>query len=240
MESTGSPGMIQASQSTADALQAEGKGHWVRKRADDVHAKGKGVLTTYWCTPQTAGQATSIASSEPSESVHVGDTLEDEFAHKQARLVEWMARLLGDHIKKVVIMHKGLGVTKSKKLVIPDRPNGATNLDEVVEAISLPKFDSTKATGAAKALAEYSNEALPAAVLKDLHRLVQMIASNYHRNPFHNFEHACHVTMNVSKFLNRIVNPEIGRDEINNLEDGEQAAAKYASHLHDYTHVRYE
>lgn len=48
--------------------------------------------------------------------------------------------------------------------------------------------------------------------------------------------------MNVSKFLNRIVNPEIGRNEIqvNDLEDGEKAAAQYASHLHDYTHVRHD
>jgi len=62
------------------------------------------------------------------------------------------------------------------------------------------------------------------------------VASTYHDNPFHNFEHACHVTMSVSKFLKRIVTPEIDLEELSNLQDKDKIAQQIASHLHDYTH----
>lgn len=48
MESTGVKNMIQASEETADLLIEAGKQHWVQKREDIVHAKGKGTLSTYW------------------------------------------------------------------------------------------------------------------------------------------------------------------------------------------------
>jgi hypothetical protein len=39
-------------------------------------------------------------------------------------------------------------------------------------------------------------------------RYVTAIASMYRNNPFHNFEHASHVTMSVTKLLSRIVAPD--------------------------------
>lgn len=50
MESNGARGRIQVSQSTADLLVADGKGHWLTQREDLVRAKGKGLMQTYWCT----------------------------------------------------------------------------------------------------------------------------------------------------------------------------------------------
>jgi hypothetical protein len=50
MESTGLPGKIQVSDSTAELLNQAGKESWVRTRDDVVHAKGKGVLKTFWGT----------------------------------------------------------------------------------------------------------------------------------------------------------------------------------------------
>ena len=41
MESTGSSGKIQCSQTTAEALTRSGKEHWLEARADLVSAKGK-------------------------------------------------------------------------------------------------------------------------------------------------------------------------------------------------------
>jgi 3'5'-cyclic nucleotide phosphodiesterase len=49
---------------------------------------------------------------------------------------------------------------------------------------------------------------------KDLHTFVMIISKMYHdSNPFHNFEHACHVTMSVSK-LQRILTPDISDDQM--------------------------
>ena len=48
MESTGSPGKIHVSESTANLLRDAGKEGWVSPRKDVVSAKGKGTLQTYW------------------------------------------------------------------------------------------------------------------------------------------------------------------------------------------------
>jgi class 3 adenylate cyclase len=48
MESTGIPGQIQCSQSTADLLLDQGKEKWLRKRENIIEAKGKGLMQSYW------------------------------------------------------------------------------------------------------------------------------------------------------------------------------------------------
>jgi len=55
--------------------------------------------------------------------------------------------------------------------------------------------------------------------MKELFELITVIAKSYHKNPFHNFEHACHVTMSVSKFLKRITNPGIAKVDENSDHD---------------------
>ena len=52
IESTGQPGKIHLSQKTADLLVARGKSHWLRSRADKVHAKGKGIVVRLRCYHQ--------------------------------------------------------------------------------------------------------------------------------------------------------------------------------------------
>lgn len=48
MESTGLRNRIQLSQATADLLIKAGKQSWIVKRSDEVEAKGKGRMQTYW------------------------------------------------------------------------------------------------------------------------------------------------------------------------------------------------
>jgi hypothetical protein len=45
-------------------------------------------------------------------------------------------------------------------------------------------------------------------VIEQLRDVVTTIANTYHDNPFHNFDHACHVTMSVEKSSSRIVTPD--------------------------------
>jgi hypothetical protein len=63
MESNGERNRIQVSQSTADLLIADGKQHWLTPRKDLVNAKGKGLLQTYWCEPQSKGRLSSVTDS---------------------------------------------------------------------------------------------------------------------------------------------------------------------------------
>jgi hypothetical protein len=121
-----------------------------------------------------------------------------------------------------------LGVEQSKNPVVYTPSEGKTCLDEVTEVIRLPKFE-------AKAAAigdEYKKVQISETVKAQLREYVSIIASSYRDNSFHNFEHACHVTMSVSKLLTRIVAPDLQK----HMNLGDVTGSDLASHLHDYTH----
>ena len=91
----------------------------------------------------------------------------------------------------------------AEDLVLPQR-EGSIVLDEVVDAIPLPAFNAD----IIQDQCDPSDVELPLTVLAQLHDYVATIASNYRSLPFHNFEHASHVAMSASKWLNRIIIPE--------------------------------
>lgn len=145
--STGIPGKIQASQTTADILIASGKGHWVTKREDNVVAKGKGILQTYWITPRT-WNGTSNASSDTAsanndtEDIHTLDNDEKTSALlKREREIDWIVQVLLDRIRPVIAKHQAQNKTSSTA-IMPRRDRDHTALDEVKDAIALPEFDS--------------------------------------------------------------------------------------------------
>lgn len=56
----------------------------------------------------------------------------------------------------------------------------------------------------------------------------------YRNNPFHNFEHASHVTMSVVKLLSRIVAPDLDQGRRTEIEHPlTQFACVYAALIHD-------
>lgn len=63
MESNGERHKIHVSQSTADLLVAAGKVHWLTPRDEQVLAKGKGLMQTYFCEPKTGGASRGTAES---------------------------------------------------------------------------------------------------------------------------------------------------------------------------------
>jgi hypothetical protein len=68
----------------------------------------------------------------------------------------------------------------------------------------------------------YSVELHPT-VIQELHAYVTEISTLYHdRNPFHNFDHACHVTMSVHKLMKRVVSSKMtsGGTASSNNSDG--------------------
>ena len=73
----------------------------------------------------------------------------------------------------------------------------------------MPELDEETATSE-----EDSNGVeIPTIAVKQLFLLVSNIAKAYRNNPFHNFEHASHVTMSVNKLLSRIVAPDVDGPE---------------------------
>lgn len=97
---------IQISTVTANLLTQAGKSHWVQPRKDGVHAKGKGVLSTFWLDPTSKGADVSGSSNgsetgakSSSEQALIG---KDNDISQQNRLVDWMVDLLVGDIKKIV------------------------------------------------------------------------------------------------------------------------------------------
>lgn len=114
MESTGERGRIQLSQSSTDLIVLAGKERWVKARADQVTAKGKGLMQTYWLemdgpkvvantdTEETDSKRASFRKSMSSSSSPV----DSQTVNKQIRSIGWMAEVLQDYVKKIVsVLH---------------------------------------------------------------------------------------------------------------------------------------
>ena len=101
-----------------------------------------------------------------------------------------------------------------------------TVMDEVKEIIQLPRFDNEVAKQKEKL--DLSAIKLDKAVTDQLRSYVTMLAGLYHENvPFHNFEHASHVTMSVVKLMSRIVAPKSTDGDVDGDADKD---------LHDHTY----
>jgi class 3 adenylate cyclase len=229
MESNGLPGKIHISEETARLLVAARKEHWVVPREEKVVAKGKGELQTYWLVTTKASNNTrsDTASSETETAGDLrGTTLPDAtndagvpmIDEKTERLVKWNVEVLASLLKKVIARRKDVLTSEESVRHMSFSKLTTTPLDEVQEIIRMPVFK--RGTGA-----EFKEEDLSDAVLVQLREYVSAIASMYRNNPFHNFEHASHVTMSVVKLLSRIVAPDV-----------EAVNSDLESTLHDYTY----
>ena len=230
MESTGRKGRIQVSQDTADLIIAGGKALWLTPREDTVVAKGKGEMTTFWLvrrrgSASAASDTGTDISSDVGCSEHSAATpvtgenpgtfgrLQKIEQDKTYRLVQWNVEVLSSLLKKIVHQRQaggGVSTAPQEESMTWRAKEGETPLDEVVEIIALPTFDKDR-----QSLKYYSADdvELGETVENQLREYCIAIAEMYRNNPFHNFEHASHVTMNVVKLLSRIVTPDMEEDE---------------------------
>jgi hypothetical protein len=180
---------------------------------------------------QRQGQRTLIsAPSNAQETKHTDYPQQGLTDEKTARLIDWNVELLLRSLREVVARRQALSEkTQTTKHCLSVAP-GATVLDEVKEIITLPQFDAE----AARQEREPEQIVLGPEVEIELHDYVATIAMMYRENPFHNFEHASHVTMSVVKLLSRIVAPSDITVEANS-ENG-TGASTFASTLHDHTY----
>jgi len=217
MESTGLRDRIHISQETADLLIAGGKSHWVVPREEIVVAKGKGEMRTFWLLPREdvapPTQASSEANDEvpedivePSPMVQAVSQVKND---KIQRMIDWNCDILLQLLRLIGAKRQASRRASTSGAVLDselDRlerkiSTGGLPVDEIVEVIELPSFDS----------AAYEKDPrfveIGEAVESQLHSFVTVIASMYRDTPFHNFEHASHVSMSTVKLLSRIVAP---------------------------------
>ena len=255
MESNGIRNKIHISSETADHLHGAGKSHWLVPREEKIVAKGKGEMSTFWLEikMQSGNSATSRSTSSGGEEnlmetmgasskcLAIKESLARENAPeirqklspKAHRLVKWNVEIIMRLLKQVV-SRRNETIKKNTKdnsasqefTVATSRASGLTVIDEVKEIIELPEFD----VKAARNQQDPSMVQLDPAVESQLFDYVALIASMYRDVPFHNFEHASHVTMSVTKLLSRIIAPD---DVIAAAEDEDDAGV--SKNLHDHT-----
>lgn len=210
MESTGERGKIQLSQETTDLLIAAGKSNWVSLRDSTVVAKGKGELQTYWLA-QHPYHSSEVGSSDDADATQRSEAELDAStpfvtaSAKSSRLIDWNVDVLLRLLKQIVARRNALLAIDPNRKADADESQffkaSHRVLDEVQEVVALPIFD------AREAIMEADSIVLDQIVVDQLYDYVSNIAAMYRENPFHNFEHASHVTMSVIKLLSRIIAP---------------------------------
>ena len=234
IESTGCRSKIHLSEDTANLMKKAGKEHWLTLREDPVFAKGKGVLTTYWLditSNATSNETDSVVGMLPIQATAEGgstnngifppmsprklkrtadariNALKEENHNKRMeRLVSWTVDVLAKELKLVVAKRVVKGQNLSPQKRLKDHPSKRVDnlLDEVQDVV--PMLDVDDSTDF-ESKVDLESIQLDPTVEGELHEYVSVIAELYHRNSFHNFEHAGHVLMSTVKLLTRIVTP---------------------------------
>jgi hypothetical protein len=234
IESSSQSGKIQISSETAEFLFKDGKGHWIEKRHDVITAKGKGTLQTYWLKgingrhclgrddKDSCGSNTTTDPDEPMD-IDLPDFEEcNQINEKIRRLIEWNTETLICLLKQILARRTTSRFSSSREhsLSSLEKHQCPHPLEEVQEIISLPEYDAAAIINQRKN--SHRNE-VGESVVHQIRDFVTCIARMYRKNEFHNFEHASHVTMSVTKLLSRIV-------ALKNIGDD------YHDELHDHTY----
>jgi 3'5'-cyclic nucleotide phosphodiesterase/Adenylate and Guanylate cyclase catalytic domain len=212
MESTGKRNRIHVSQTTAKLIMESGKKDWLQQREDPVEAKGKGTLVTYWLnrfkTPMRDGDTGSMCmDAVETNKVKLASSKTDDIdadsqdQKKKQRLINWNVDILLALLKNIVAQRDLKGSPSSSLSsnsrqwlldVVKENPR-----DEIKEMIN--GTCSGMNSSVDPSTVEISEE-----IQNQVRDYVTCIANMYRDNPFHNFQHASHVTMSVTKLMSRI------------------------------------
>ena len=200
---------IHISQETADLLIAAGKNHWIIPREDVVVAKGKGELRTFWLLPREDMAGTSTkASSETHEDANSQDIAPEPeqpsalpMSHvkndKIQRMIDWNCDILLQLLRLIGAKRQASRRSSAHGNMIEteldhierDISEGGLPVDEIVEVIHLPEFDSSA----------YEKDPrfveIGEAVEAQLHSFVTIIASMYRYEPILFQDDHCFVTL---------------------------------------------
>jgi class 3 adenylate cyclase len=155
MESTGSRGRIQVSQDTANLLTEAGRGHWLASRKEQVIAKGKGEMQTYWLVEAKGSDSRSASLSDSSENKSSADETEGQedskfglgkslTCSKKLRLIEWNVDVLLRLLKQIVARRLALLKENPNRVSDADESIFDTDklvIDEVTEIVELPAWN---------------------------------------------------------------------------------------------------
>lgn len=215
---------------------------------------GKGYLDTYWLdTAIVASERKSLERSASSFSALSDSRQSSSRAQSNQRLIEWSVTSLVSLMKKIIVHRQGVVEHNLDCNLLENfrLQEGRTFFDEVAEIIELPPPNGVNIEKADLDDVEIGRD-----VIEELRELVRRIADMYNDNPFHNFEHANHVTstsqtnflccvhslstaVSITKLLARILKPSDQEDDKTNTSYGitsdplTQWACCFSSLIHD-------
>eukprot|EP00980_Cylindrotheca_fusiformis_P017102 scaffold5254_cov67-Cylindrotheca_fusiformis.AAC.1 len=183
-------------------------------------------MRTYWLNSAKAAKASktskpgnemptvseTLSNSSDSSSVKgaFADSDDDDFEAmtKTERLVEYNVEVLTYLLQQIIASRGTVVAPKDSSLskIEASIGTGDTVLEEFVPIIPLKRFDA----GDLSKRHEASSIDIGEEAKTQLRNFLTNVASMYRDNPFHNFEHASHVTASVKKLLARIVNVDDG------------------------------
>jgi len=258
LESTGLPDRIHVSGDTAEILIASGKEKWVIEREDEVIAKGKGSLKTFWVkihaeSSDTGGasshfsgadsedcEADKISRAERRQEKHEAQdqtfntsnepkTALDTLEPKQQRLVSWNADILLKLLRQIMARRASRKTSSSTFKKLKLTTAKPQECDTLLDEVKEILSLPQFDANIFENHVDPNSIAISDSVASQMTDMLARIAGLYHDNPFHSFEHASHVTMSVTKLLSRIVNP-------NDITAREGATDdQIAANLHDHT-----
>lgn len=207
VESLGAAGRIHVSKETAEELEKWNMGHCLIRREDEVVAKGKGRLTTFWLslpgdvTETEVGSDDSIFSDEPEDNIgsstdrhlnlskNMASTrlILQSVDKKKERLIDWNSDTLLRHLRQVVARRDAKNMehavdNKEIRRIERRLQRGQMVIDEVAEVIVLPNYEQAASQAQDK---EVSSD-LDAEIAQQLRAYVARIAQLYPDNAFHN------------------------------------------------------
>jgi hypothetical protein len=191
IESTGESGRIHLSQECADLLVASGKSHWVEKRSDLVHAKGKGELQTYWLTRTTTSPLSDFNGSviKKGLSCDVGVSLRQfkarEFLNeREHRLIQW-------NIQRFTALLEAIAAYRGNRQKADDRSSATLATDSCSVGSSILPFEEVKEVIEISTDITFSSTSRPMKgrvdplALNQLEEYITIIAGMYDNHAFH-------------------------------------------------------
>ncbi|CAB9522693.1 activated protein kinase catalytic subunit alpha-1 [Seminavis robusta] len=192
LESSAVPGRAQCSEVSADLLKEQDP------EADlflhgTVPIDGGNEIVSYWIGEPIVPGSEPVAAAPESGVSNKG----------LGSLIEWNVDVLARVLREIVAArhtHHG-NTTQTDFSHLAAASEAGTIIDEVEEVVSLPKFN----VDTVRRMKERQGAALPPDVMLQLRAFVTEIAQMYDNDvPFHNFQHASHVTLSVVRLLTRI------------------------------------
>ena len=166
------------------------------------------MIQTYWVEPkQTDSMASdgeddnSSASSSSSSSLD-SDEEEGNEDNKTERLVDWNVDILERLLRQVIANRDTKSQSRRVSLKAPNfkfEVEDGSILDEFSDVVEFVEPESKPVGHEAVELPEHVSE--------QLRTFVRNVARLYQPHAFHNFEHACHVSMSLVKLVSRVVDP---------------------------------